>query len=151
MGAYFGLMKTRMRKSARKKVITYLNEVKSSLNKMNMSDRKVPKNRIPAAALTSRSFNTGMLYPSTVSPNCTTLLTAPSICVLCLHALFLSALFLLPSDFFLLYAFSYAIALNRVTRFWMGGCVPMRSAMNPSRSFTCRPSGSAMQRCAVPF
>jgi hypothetical protein len=34
----------------------------------------IAKNSIPAAALISLSFNTGMVYPSTCSPNCIALL-----------------------------------------------------------------------------
>ncbi len=37
---------------------------------MNINEVKVAKNSIPAAARISRSFKTGMLYPSTSSPNC---------------------------------------------------------------------------------
>jgi hypothetical protein len=37
-------------------------------------DKNISTKRIPAAALTSRSFKTGILYPSTFSPKPNTLL-----------------------------------------------------------------------------
>ena len=70
VGAYFGVINTRIIKSVKKTVITYLIIKKLPLNSMNMSDRKVKKNRMPAAARISRSLSTGILYPGTVSPNC---------------------------------------------------------------------------------
>ncbi len=36
----------------------------------NIQARNIKKYSIPAEALISRSFKTGILYPSTVSPNC---------------------------------------------------------------------------------
>jgi hypothetical protein len=42
---------------------------KFCLNITNIKDMKTNKNNIPADALISRSFKTGMLYPSTSSPN----------------------------------------------------------------------------------
>jgi hypothetical protein len=39
------------------------------LNAININEINVAKNNIPAAALISLSFKTGMLYPSTSSPN----------------------------------------------------------------------------------
>jgi hypothetical protein len=61
-------------KSTRKAVKTYLIGKKLFLNKINMREIKVAKNNMPAAALISLSFKTGMLYPSTFSPNCISLL-----------------------------------------------------------------------------
>jgi hypothetical protein len=40
---------------------------------MNIKERKVAKNSIPADALISLSFKTRMLNPSTFSPNCMSL------------------------------------------------------------------------------
>ena len=37
---------------------------------MNIREINVAKNNMPAAALISLSFKTGMSYPSTFSPNC---------------------------------------------------------------------------------
>ena len=70
VGENFGLIKTRMIKSVTKIVIPYLISKKSALNKMNINDVYMSKNNIPAAALISLSFKTGILYPSTSSPNC---------------------------------------------------------------------------------
>jgi len=70
VGENLGLTKTRMMKSARKKVITYLIGRKLFLNRMSIREMKVAKNRIPADALISLSFKTRMLYPSIFSPNC---------------------------------------------------------------------------------
>ena len=39
---------------------------------MSIKEMKVAKNSIPADALISLSFKTGMLYPSTFSPNLVT-------------------------------------------------------------------------------
>lgn len=36
---------------------------------ISIKEKNVAKNRIPAAALISLSFKTGILYPSTSSPN----------------------------------------------------------------------------------
>jgi hypothetical protein len=60
-------------KSARKPVIAYLIGKKLFLNTISMREIKVAKNRMPAAALISLSFKTGILYPSTFSPNCISL------------------------------------------------------------------------------
>lgn len=60
VGEYLGLTKTLITKSVKNNVITYLIGTKFSLNTMNINDKKVAKNRIPAAALISLSFNTGM-------------------------------------------------------------------------------------------
>jgi hypothetical protein len=62
-------MKTRMEKSIRNRVMMFFIQVKSCLKTINMKDKKVKKNNMPADARTSLSFNTGMLYPSTFSPN----------------------------------------------------------------------------------
>src|SRR5665647_3137096 len=56
-------------KSVRNKVILYFISRKFPFDKIRNSDISSSKNNIPAAALTSRSFKTGMLYPSTSSPN----------------------------------------------------------------------------------
>jgi hypothetical protein len=61
-------------KSARKQVMTYLIGKKLFLNTISIREIKVAKNNMPAAALISLSFKTGMLYPSTFSPNCISLL-----------------------------------------------------------------------------
>jgi hypothetical protein len=58
-----------MIKSVRKSIITYFMGIKFPLNKININEMKVPRNRMPAAALISRSFKTGISYPSTSSPN----------------------------------------------------------------------------------
>jgi len=58
-----------MIKSVRNNVITYLMGKKLFLNTINIKDKKVAKNSMPAAALISLSFKTGMLYPFTSSPN----------------------------------------------------------------------------------
>jgi hypothetical protein len=73
VGENFGLTKTRMMKSTRKKVITYLIGRKLFLNRMNINEMKVARNSIPADALISLSFKTRMLYPSAFSPNCISL------------------------------------------------------------------------------
>jgi hypothetical protein len=57
-------------KSARNIVSTYLMGRKLFLKTINISDIKVAKNNIPAAALISLSFNTGKSSPCTSSPNC---------------------------------------------------------------------------------
>ena len=74
VGENLGLIKTRMMKSARKAVMTYLIGKKLFLNTISMREIKVAKNSMPAAALISLSFKTGILYPSTFSPNCISLL-----------------------------------------------------------------------------
>ncbi len=61
-----------MAKSVRKIVIKYFTIKKSFLYIICINEMIKPKNSIPAAALISRSFKTGMLYPSTFSPNCIT-------------------------------------------------------------------------------
>jgi hypothetical protein len=73
-GENLGLTKTRTRKSVRNMVKTYLMGIKLFLKRMNIKEMKVAKNSIPADALISLSFNTGMLYPATFSPNCIILL-----------------------------------------------------------------------------
>ena len=60
VGENLGLMKTRMMKSTRKAVITYLIGKKLFLNMININEMKVAKNSMPAAALISLSFKTGM-------------------------------------------------------------------------------------------
>ena len=70
VGENLGFTKTLIMKSARKMVSTYLIGKKLSLNKMNIREVKVARNNMPAAALISLSFKTGVLYPSTCSPNC---------------------------------------------------------------------------------
>src|SRR5688572_3465194 len=74
VGENLGLIKTRMMKSMRKAVMTYLIGKKLFLNTISMREIKVAKNSMPAAALISLSFKTGILYPSTYSPNCISLL-----------------------------------------------------------------------------
>ena len=63
-----------MMKSVRKADMTYLIGKKLFLNTISMREIKIAKNSMPAAALISLSFKTGMLYPSTFSPNCISLL-----------------------------------------------------------------------------
>lgn len=70
VGESLGLTKTRIMKSARNIVITYLIGKKLFLKRMNISEINVAKNNIPAAALISLSFKTRVVYPSTFSPNC---------------------------------------------------------------------------------
>src|SRR5580704_9191903 len=72
-GENLGLIKTRMIKSVRNSVIEYFANTKSFLNIIRITDIKIKRNRIPAAALISLSFKTGILYPFTCSPNCITL------------------------------------------------------------------------------
>ena len=74
VGENLGLIKTRMMKSVTKIVMTYLIGKKLFLKTISMRDIKVAKNKMPAAALISLSFKTGILYPSTFSPNCISLL-----------------------------------------------------------------------------
>ena len=70
VGENLGLTKTRIMKSARNMVITYLIGKKLFLKRMNIREINVAKNNIPAAALISLSFKTGISYPFTFSPNC---------------------------------------------------------------------------------
>lgn len=69
VGEYFGLTKTRIIKSVKKKVTTYFMSRKFCLKRTSMRDIKTNKNNIPADARISRSLRTGMLYPLTSSPN----------------------------------------------------------------------------------
>ena len=69
VGENLGLTKTRIMKSARKMLITYLIGKKLFLKMMNIKEMNVAKNRMPADALISLSFKTRILYPSTFSPN----------------------------------------------------------------------------------
>jgi hypothetical protein len=57
-------------KSERNAVKTYLIGKKLFVNKTNIAEMKVVRNSMPAAALISLSFKTGMSYPSIFSPNC---------------------------------------------------------------------------------
>jgi hypothetical protein len=61
VGEYLGLTKTRMMKSVRNSVITYFIGKKLSLNMISIKEKKVAKNNMPADALISLSFKTGML------------------------------------------------------------------------------------------
>lgn len=70
VGENLGLTKMRMMKSVRKRVITYFIGKKLFLNTISISEMNVAKKSIPADALISLSFKTGILYPSTFSPNC---------------------------------------------------------------------------------
>ena len=70
VGENLGLTKTRIMKSARNRVKTYLTGKKLFLKRINIREMKVAKNKIPAAARISLSFKTGMLWPSAFSPNC---------------------------------------------------------------------------------
>lgn len=72
-GENFGLIKTRIKKSAKKKGITYFIGKKLFLNRINIKEKKVAKNNKPADAIISLSIKTGILYPSASSPNCITL------------------------------------------------------------------------------
>jgi len=72
VGENLGLINTRMTKSVRKSVIAYFASIKSLLNKIRIRAKNITKKRMPAAARISRSFKTGISYPSTVSPNCIT-------------------------------------------------------------------------------
>jgi len=69
VGENRGLTNTRIMKSVRNKVMLYFISKKFPFDKIRNSDISSSKNSMPAAALTSRSFKTGMLYPSTSSPN----------------------------------------------------------------------------------
>lgn len=70
VGENLGLMNTRITKSARNMVITYFMGKKLFLKIISIKEMNVAKNSIPADALISLSFKTGMLYPFTFSPNC---------------------------------------------------------------------------------
>ena len=74
VGENLGLTTTRMIKSARNIVITYLIGKKLFWNITSMREIKIARNNKPADARISLSFKTGMLYPSTFSPNCISLL-----------------------------------------------------------------------------
>src|SRR6187401_3782117 len=74
VGENLGLIKTRIIKSARNIVITYLIGKKLFLNMISIREMKIAKKNRPADARISLSFKTGMLYPSTFSPNCISLL-----------------------------------------------------------------------------
>jgi len=58
VGENLGLTKTRMMKSTRKKVMTYLIGRKLFLKATSMKELNMAKNRIPADALISLSFKT---------------------------------------------------------------------------------------------
>ena len=70
VGENLGLIKTRIRKSVRKKVMTYFIARKLFSNRIRIREMNTAKNIIPADALISLSFKTGILYCSTSSPNC---------------------------------------------------------------------------------
>ena len=70
VGENLGFIKTRMRKSVKNKEMTYFTGTKFPLDKISTKEMNTAKNSMPAEALTSRSLRTGILYPSTVSPNC---------------------------------------------------------------------------------
>src|SRR6185295_4599138 len=70
VGENLGLIKTRMMKSERNTVKTYLIGKKLFLNETNIAEMKVAKNSMPAAALISLSFKTAISDPSILSPNC---------------------------------------------------------------------------------
>ena len=61
VGENLGLTKTRIMKSARNMIKTYLIGKKLCLKMINIREMKVAKNNIPAAALISLSFNTRVL------------------------------------------------------------------------------------------
>src|SRR5450755_2004849 len=69
VGEYLGLINTRMIKSVRKNVTEYFASKKSFVKRITNNAVKMNRNRIPAAALISLSFRTGMSYPGTFSPN----------------------------------------------------------------------------------
>ena len=60
-GENLGLINTLIIKSVKKMKITYLIILKSSLNNTSINEINIKRNRMPAAALISRSFNTGTL------------------------------------------------------------------------------------------
>jgi hypothetical protein len=59
LGEYFGLMKMRMVKSIRKAITKICVRRKFPISQEFRNDTSAKKNRMPAAARTSRSFNTG--------------------------------------------------------------------------------------------
>ena len=61
VGENLGLIKTRIIKSVKKNVITYFIGKKLFLNMINIKEKNVAKNSMPADALISLSFKTGML------------------------------------------------------------------------------------------
>ena len=61
VGEYFGLTKTRIIKSVRKAIIVYFMSKKSPLNKINIKEKNINRKSIPAEALISLSFKTGIL------------------------------------------------------------------------------------------
>src|SRR3972149_2013611 len=67
-GENLGLIKTRIKISVRNIVTAYLSRKKSPWKITLSTETNISTNNIPAAALISRSFKTGILYPSTVSP-----------------------------------------------------------------------------------
>src|SRR5206468_5309370 len=69
VGENLGLIKTRMIRSVRKTIMTYLISKKFPLKRINIKEINMNTNRIPADALISRSLRTGILYPFTSSPN----------------------------------------------------------------------------------
>lgn len=69
VGEYFGFTKTRMIRSVRKIIRTYLIIKKFSLKRISIKEMNRNRKRIPADALISLSFKTGIVYPSTSSPN----------------------------------------------------------------------------------
>ena len=75
-GENFGLMKTRMSMSGRKMAMAYFRSRKLFVEMAAAMAMNIIRNSSPAAARISRSFRTGMPYPSTSSPNFTMLLTA---------------------------------------------------------------------------
>ena len=72
VGENLGLINTRMMKSVRNTVITYFISRKLFLKRISIKEMKMAKKNMPADARISLSFKTGMLYPSTFSPNCIT-------------------------------------------------------------------------------
>jgi hypothetical protein len=69
VGEYRGLINTRMSMSVRNTMMTYFIIKKFPSNRIIISEMSMNTNSIPAEALISRSFRTGMVYPSTFSPN----------------------------------------------------------------------------------
>ena len=59
-----------MKNSTTKTDNTYFTGTKFPLLKIKINEMKAKRNIIPAVALISRLFNTGIAYPSTFSPNC---------------------------------------------------------------------------------
>jgi len=58
VGENMGLMRTRIKKSVKKAMITYLISKKSCSKKTNTNAMNITRNMMPAAALISRSFKT---------------------------------------------------------------------------------------------